>query len=107
MDGWLAEVPCLHQCTLNPSLPTQTSRPRKNFTPPGIGENSPLVRALVCRGLERTGIVIDREANEEMVGGRQGFISTPASRVKVLVIPTDEELSIAQQTLDVVYEGEP
>ncbi|GBF90589.1 acetate kinase [Raphidocelis subcapitata] len=69
----------------------------------GIGENSPLVRALVCGELQRLGVIIDAEANAEMVGGRQGFISKPESRVKVLVVPTDEELSIAQQTVGVVF----
>ncbi|KAI8466299.1 MAG: acetate kinase [Monoraphidium minutum] len=68
----------------------------------GIGENSALVRGLICEGLERVGVAIDAAANAEMVGGRQGVISTPDSRVKVLVIPTDEEQSIAQQTLNVV-----
>ncbi|KIZ07816.1 acetate kinase [Monoraphidium neglectum] len=68
----------------------------------GIGENSALIRSLICAGLERVGVRIDQDANAEMCGGRQGVISTPDSRVKVLVIPTDEELSIAQQTLEVV-----
>lgn len=48
------------------------------------------------------GVEIDRAANEEAVGGRRAVISTPDSRVKVLVVPTDEELSIARQTLEVV-----
>lgn len=68
----------------------------------GIGENSALVRSLACEGLERMGVIIDEEANTGMVG-LPGVISSPDSRVKVLVIPTDEELSIAQQTLNVVY----
>jgi acetate kinase len=41
------------------------------------------VRGLVCEGLERMGLNIDPEANAEMTGGKQGFISTPDSRVKV------------------------
>ena len=45
---------------------------------------------------------LDPAANKEMVGGRQGEISAPGSRIKILVVPTDEELSIAQQTLAVV-----
>jgi acetate kinase len=50
------------------------------------------------------GIAIDDSANKATVGGEQGDISSPGSRMKVLVIPTDEELSIAQQTLQVVDE---
>ncbi len=48
---------------------------------------------------------VDPERNQQAVGGRQGDISAPDSRVRVLVIPTDEELSIAQQTLQVVSSG--
>jgi acetate kinase len=49
------------------------------------------------------GIAIDDAANKAMVGGEQGDISAPGvSRIPVLVVPTDEELSIAQQTLAVV-----
>lgn len=61
------------------------------------------MRGLVCEGLERAGVQLDPEANAACAGGRQGVISAPGSRVKVLVIPTDEELSIAQQTLGVVH----
>jgi acetate kinase len=50
------------------------------------------------------GISVDSGINKATVGGEQGDISTPDSRIKVLVIPTDEELSIAQQTLQVVDE---
>jgi hypothetical protein len=49
----------------------------------GIGENSALIRSLICAGLERVGVRIDQDANAEMCGGRQGVISTPDSRVKV------------------------
>lgn len=45
---------------------------------------------------------IDDAKNKATVGGVQGDISAPDSRMKVLVVPTDEELSIAQQTLQVV-----
>jgi acetate kinase len=47
------------------------------------------------------GIALDESRNKEMVNGKQGNISAPNSKVKVLVVPTDEELSIAQQTLQV------
>jgi acetate kinase len=64
----------------------------------GIGENSPVVRALVCRRLAWLGVEIDREANE--AGAPK--IDTPASRVAVRIIPTDEERMIAMHTLEVV-----
>lgn len=52
----------------------------------GIGENSALVRALICDGLGRIGISIDADANAQMVGGRQGVISTPDSRDRKSVV---------------------
>lgn len=63
----------------------------------GIGENGPDVRGLVCENLEQVGIKIDPKANEEMVR-REGLISSADSRVKVFVIPTNEELAIAGDT---------
>lgn len=48
------------------------------------------------------GIAVDAARNAAAVGGESGDISSPGSRVRVLVVPTDEELSIAQQTLGVV-----
>ena len=48
------------------------------------------------------GIDVDPARNEAIVGGKAGEIQSDASSVKVLVIPTDEELSIAKQTLQVV-----
>jgi acetate kinase len=68
----------------------------------GIGENAPPVRALACEGLEWMGIEIDSAANARTVGGREGRISTESSRVEVWVIPTDEELLIARDTVRVV-----
>jgi acetate kinase len=59
----------------------------------GIGENSPEVREMVCNGLEFAGVIIDREANQNIKG--EGFISSPYSPVKVMVIPTNEELIMA------------
>ena len=63
----------------------------------GIGENSPDVRELCCRGLSRYGIEIDPEKNR---AGQTGIreINSAGSRVKILVIPTNEELKIAQET---------
>jgi acetate kinase len=67
----------------------------------GIGENSSQVRALTCEGLNELGIEIDAERNQAVVG-KEGEISTPASRVRVLVIPTNEELLIARDTFRAV-----
>jgi acetate kinase len=67
----------------------------------GIGENSPEVRALSCEGLNELGIEIDAERNQAVVA-KEGEISTPASRVRVLVIPTNEELLIARDTFRAV-----
>ena len=67
----------------------------------GIGENDWQVRAEVCRGLGRLGIELDPERNRDPAGSA-GEVSTPASPVKVLVVPTDEELEIARQAVSVV-----
>ena len=64
----------------------------------GIGENSAIIRQRVCEDLSWFGIKVDRKMNEEMVGGNEGTISSPDSKVKVLVIPTNEELLIARDT---------
>ena len=62
----------------------------------GIGENAPLVRERACQGLEGLGIVIDDQLNQQHVDGIRE-ISAADSRVKVLVVPTNEELRIAQE----------
>ena len=64
----------------------------------GIGENAAPVRAEVCANLERLGIHFDGPANENTVG-REGMISHRDSPVEVWVIPTNEELLIARDTL--------
>ena len=63
----------------------------------GIGENRTDIREQVCAGLEDLGIQIDPEANARMIRGAEGIISTPDSKVKVLVIPANEELVIARE----------
>ncbi|MGB9603829.1 MAG: acetate kinase, partial [Limisphaerales bacterium] len=62
----------------------------------GIGENHSGVRAGVCAGLESLGIEIDKQANEN-VRAREAVISKPGSKVKVMVIPTNEELVVARE----------
>ena len=66
----------------------------------GIGENSPAVRSLVCEYLGYLGITIDEEANKKR--GDDNEITTADSKVKVLVIPTNEELAIARETAALV-----
>ena len=63
----------------------------------GVGENQIGTRLEACSGLEFLGIKIDEEANK--VRGEEAIISTPDSKVTVCVIPTDEELMIAKDTM--------
>ncbi len=67
----------------------------------GIGENSARVRREACAGLGALGIVLDDRKNEEASSGIRE-IQRENSRVKVLVIPTDEELEIARQTIETI-----
>jgi acetate kinase len=67
----------------------------------GIGEKSPEIRRGCCEGLTRLGIDIDPAANEETIQGL-GRVEGPSSQVPVLVVPTNEELQIARETLQVV-----
>ncbi len=66
----------------------------------GVGENSPLLRKLVCDKLKCLGVEIDEEKNN--VRGKLTEISTKDSKVKVYIIPTDEELMIARDTLELI-----
>ncbi len=66
----------------------------------GIGENDGGVRERVCKYLGYLGIEIDAEANKAR--GEEVMISTPDSKVKVLVVPTNEELAIARETVALV-----
>jgi acetate kinase len=65
----------------------------------GIGENSPEVRARICEGLRWIGIELDEELNRSHTDSREGLISKDGSRPAVYVIPTDEELLIARDTV--------
>ncbi len=66
----------------------------------GIGENAPIVRKIVCSYLGYLGITLDEDANQKR--GDDNIISTPDSKVTVCVIPTDEELAIARDTVALV-----
>ena len=66
----------------------------------GVGENSAAQRMAIASGLEFMGVKMDPEANK--VRGKEAVISAPDSRVKVLLIPTNEELMIAMDTASIV-----
>lgn len=66
----------------------------------GVGENNGVLRKQICENLAYLGIQIDDEANRKR--GEETVISTPDSKVKVLVIPTNEELAIARETVALV-----
>jgi acetate kinase len=68
----------------------------------GIGENSPEIRARICRGLEWMGLTTDGARNDALVRGREGTFHGEGSRLGAWVIPTDEELLIARDTFRVV-----
>jgi acetate kinase len=68
----------------------------------GIGENSAVIRERICKGLEFLGLTIDKEKNNTMYGGKEGEISMPDGKLKAFVIPTNEELLIARDTLRTV-----
>ena len=63
----------------------------------GVGENQASMREGVCEGLDYLGVKLDKELNNT-VHGTETVISTPDSRVKVVVVPTDEEIVIARDT---------
>lgn len=68
----------------------------------GIGENSTVIRERICGGLSWMGIVLDTERNATITAGKEGEISVDGARVKVYVIPTNEELLIARDTVRTV-----
>ncbi len=69
----------------------------------GIGENSIETREESCKGLEFLGVKIDHEKNK--IRSKEAIISTDDSKVKVMTIPTNEELMIAKDTLRIVTEN--
>ncbi len=66
----------------------------------GVGEKGPISRKAICEQLEFLGVKIDEERNE--VKGEEREISAPDSRVKIYIVPTNEELMIARETLKLV-----
>ena len=67
----------------------------------GVGENAAWLRPMVCKYLGFLGVELDEAASEKACGV-EGIISTPDSKVKLCVIPTNEELAIARETLALV-----
>ncbi len=65
----------------------------------GIGENSPDVRARVCADMSFLGIALDEAKNKAAVAGTEGDVSSAEARVRTFVIPTNEELLIARDTV--------
>jgi len=71
----------------------------------GVGENGAESRGPVCENMGYMGLYIDEVKNEEMIRGKEGFIETKDSKVKVAVIPTNEELVIALETEAIVSDN--
>ena len=67
----------------------------------GVGENQSQCREAVCDGLQFIGVELDKDMNNK-IHGDEAIISTPESKVKVVVIPTDEEMMIASDTLAIL-----
>ncbi len=68
----------------------------------GIGENADDIRDKVCNEISYLGVEIDNEIGKTLVKGKEGELSTENSKVKVYVLPTNEELAIARDTRDIV-----
>ena len=68
----------------------------------GVGENSPHVRNMVIKRLACLGVKLDKEKNEEMRFGKEGIITKESSSIPCYVIPTDEEVMIAEDTYNIV-----
>jgi acetate kinase len=71
----------------------------------GIGENSAKIRALICDGLAWCGAELDAERNEALMKEREGVVSKESSKLKIYVIPTNEELLIARDTVRLIASG--
>lgn len=67
----------------------------------GVGENQAITRSDVCKNMEFMGIELDEELNNA-VRAKEVVISKPSSKVKVVIIPTDEELTIAKDTMEIM-----
>jgi acetate kinase len=68
----------------------------------GIGENAPLIRRLICQGMDWLGVKLDKKSNRLAVEGRERTISSRGSKVKIMVVPTNESLLIARAAAKLV-----
>lgn len=68
----------------------------------GVGENTPCVREAICENMDYIGLCIDKEKNMEKNNGAIRDITGAGSKVKVLIIPTNEELVIARETVELL-----
>ncbi|WP_425640881.1 acetate/propionate family kinase [Marinomonas gallaica] len=73
----------------------------------GIGENSPVIREKICRRLAMMGVWLDLHANQISPRGEVSMISDNRSNISIWVIPTNEELLIAQDTLSLIADTAP
>jgi acetate kinase len=71
----------------------------------GIGENATFIREEVCREMDFFGIELDLEKNNS-TKGFESVISADNTKVKVIVVPTNEEYIIAQDTMEIIEKGE-
>ncbi len=72
----------------------------------GIGENDAEVRRRSCATLSAVGVKLDQERNASALRGQVAEINTPDSPVKIFILPTNEELEIANQTVEVLANGD-
>lgn len=72
----------------------------------GVGENDITVRKEICKDMEYAGLIFDEQANKNFKRGEETLISTPDSKIKVYIIPTNEELMLARDTYCIVSEQE-
>ena len=68
----------------------------------GIGENSPVIRKMICAGMDFLGINLDEDKNKDAIG-KEKIISLPGAEVKVMIIPTNEEFMIARDTIALAF----
>jgi len=68
----------------------------------GIGENSERIRRDVCEGLEWAGIVLDETKNTSVNRGSESCVSSGNSKTQIWVVPTNEEIVVARQTVEAI-----
>lgn len=68
----------------------------------GVGENTPCVRKAICENMQYLGVELDEEKNLEKNNGAIRDVSAKGSKVKILIIPTNEELVIARETVELL-----